>query len=107
MSLWFTGSDTQTIGHVMGQLRDTGIEELQEAPAGNANCQHVLTICVLETFECAPRFMSWTCNPCRIGIERWSSHKAVRCWGCSSKAECLPSVCETLGSIAHISKEEQ
>lgn len=68
----------QTIGHVMGQLRDTGIEELQEAPAGNMNCQHVLTICVLETFECAPRFMSWTCNPCRIGIERWSSYKAVR-----------------------------
>lgn len=47
MSLWFTGSDMQTIGHVMEQLRDTGIEEWQEAPGGTANCQHVLAICVL------------------------------------------------------------
>lgn len=37
----------QTIAHVMEQLRDTGLEEWQEAPAGIAHCQHVLAICVL------------------------------------------------------------
>lgn len=72
----------ETIGHIVEQLRDTGIEQWQGTPAETASmCWPSVSTAA---FESAPRFLSWTCSPCSISVETWSLPEVIRCWGCGS-----------------------